>query len=391
MKPRTLSATSLEVYRGCALRFLAENVDRRPRDPLAGPALFGVALHAAFDKYIERTHDEDGVILPEISGAPYGNVPELLSDIWEGAARYYLPYQDEYIAEGHELVKRWAFSRQNPAKVLSRELKETFEIEVPGMNGETQTVTYICDRIDQDPETGMVDIVDYKSQWERTDGDKMRSLFQPALYALAMKRKYGVDKVYVTFDMLRYEPVTVMFTDTQMTDFEDYLGSVARKIWDDDNPRETVNKDCRYCVRKNICKSFKQATELRWVPTMTVSEVAALRETAKDAMKGLEFTLKQADEFLLEEMRLQDSPVVVTDDHVVYGKQSKSTMYDAGVVHRVLGDDAIPFMKVQKTALDKELRRKAGRFTPAQRMEIEELSITTFGNTTVDVKAEEAS
>lgn len=386
MKPRTVSATSLETYLGCPKRFAADLAGRVYTAP-SGPSSFGTALHAALDKYIEKLYD------PE-TGLPYDesrtHQPELLANCWTAAAGYYLGWGNPYQAEGDTILEHWLATRSLPWRVLSRESKEHFDVEIPGFGGLTQSVTWICDRIDEN-EDGSITIIDYKSQWEDTTPDKMRDLVQPALYALAIRKKFGVDRVAVEFDMMRYQTVTIIFTGHQMDKFEEFLGTTIARVWNDTDPRETLNKGCKWCVRAGVCKQLARATEVGVIQTMSLEEVADLRERTKNAAKALESILMQTDGMLLEHLRDQPYPTSAFGDLTVTASVTRRTHYSAEAVMGVLGDDAIPFLTVTKGPLDKELKRKGSRFTPAQAAEIWDLGVTTVGEPTIGVARQKVS
>lgn len=375
MKPRTISATSVESYVGCPKRFLAEL--KRVYTTPGGPSAFGTAIHATLDKYIENTFDAEG--RPRVTEHDL----DLLLTIWEAASAVYLGWGNDYEDEGREMLINWAATRRLPQKVVSREIKNYFDLEVPDTGGGIQKVTYICDRVDEID--GVLEVIDYKTQWENLDPSKMRRLIQPPLYALAMRKQYGVEQVAVTFDLTRYSPVTVIYNSREMDRFERYLGEVTKRMWEEENPKEQVNKGCKYCVRKGICGSLARAAEHSMPTTLDVVELAALKQTAKDAGKAFENLIAEIDEVLLHTMRVEDTDLIDTGDHTVKANIKTYTDYSPEVVHRVLGDDALSYMKVQKGALDKALKDKTGRFSPAQAAEIWDLANKSYGNPTIEV------
>lgn len=376
MKPRSLSATAIQRYEQCPKGFIADLVSRVKVD--SQPGLFGTALHATLDKYIEKLN-----IVPDV---PAVHNPELLFMLWEAACVVYLGYGSDYQAEGRELLANWVTTRDLPHEVVSREMKRSFMV-VPtdAAPGEEQKINYIIDRLDRHAD-GTIEVVDYKSQWEILSHEQMRHLIQPALYAVAVFREYDDDSVVVTFDFLRGRPVSVIYTRDQAAEIETYLSTITRTIWDDDNPVEKLNKGCRYCTRKGVCSTLIKAIEAGWSPAAPVDELVARRDDLNNAVKGLEALVKEIDESILEHLRQLDTPEFDTDTHVVRATRKNYTTYDTEVVLRVLGDDAIPYLSVAKTELDKELKRKKGRFDPEQAQAIWDMAITTQGRPTIKIE-----
>ena len=61
VRPRTLSASSIDSYKGCPARFAAEMSKIRNE---SAPGLYGTALHATLDDYIDTLYGPDGFHRP---------------------------------------------------------------------------------------------------------------------------------------------------------------------------------------------------------------------------------------------------------------------------------------------------------------------------------------
>ena len=61
--------------------------------------------------------------------------------------------------------------------------------------------------------------------------------------------------------------------------------------------------------------------------------------------------------------------------------------YDPEVVLRVLGDDALAYLQVGKTALDHELfRKRNNRWTPEQRSAVLDMAQETYGEPSLKIE-----
>lgn len=372
MKVKSLSASSIKSYLGCPKRFLAEQV-RVGADSV--PGRFGTAIHLTLDRYFaitEEAREHDGV---------------LLAEMWTSVCNAFLGLDaGDYLDTGHEFLARYVATRPYPAKVLSREVKESFEITTE--SGEAVRINYICDRVDEDA-SGMVEVIDYKTQWARVTPEEMRKLVQPGLYAVAMRRKYGVSQVRVTYEMLRQDPINVstVYNDADMDRIERLLADVAQRILDDLDPAEKLNPECVYCIRKGVCDTLRKATELGWTPTLPIEKLVERRAEIKSAVKAQEQMLTEIDEVIIGHLRAENVSHDDIGEYTVSVSVSKRGSYDPIGVFTVLGEAAIPYMKVQKTALDKVLKRKRDNpFTEEERVAIEAFLSTEFGEPTVKVE-----
>src|SRR5688572_25349821 len=102
MRPRSISATSLDSYEGCPKRFAAEIAIGRINTDSA-PGKFGTALHAALDKYIEKLY---------ATGVPAEHDKDLLMDLWTAASNHYLGFGTDYYTEGQEMLENWVATRE---------------------------------------------------------------------------------------------------------------------------------------------------------------------------------------------------------------------------------------------------------------------------------------
>jgi hypothetical protein len=371
MKVKSLSASSIKSYLGCGKRFLAEQV-RVGVD--SAPGQFGTAIHYTLEHYFRLL---DG-------GTEHK--PEMLAEMWTSTCNAFLGLDaEEYMETGHEMLARYCETMPVPHKILSREVKESFELLTE--SGESVKINYICDRVDEGPD-GIVEVIDYKTQWARVTPDAMRGLVQPGLYAVAMRRKYGVDQVRVTYEMLRQDPINVstLYSSEDMDRIERMLADVAQRILDDDDPKEKLNSECVYCIRKGVCETLRKATELGWTPTLPITSLVARRDDIKNALKAQEQLLAEIDEVIIAHLKAENVNTDDIGDFTVSVSVSKRGAYDATGVFTVLGESAIPYMKVQKTALDKVLKRKRDNpFTAEEREAVEGFLTINYGEPQVHV------
>lgn len=361
---KTLSASRLKSYEGCPKRTLAE-MSVRLSSP---PGDFGTAVHATLEWFHKLL--EDGAVTYDLAA---------VLKIWETVCAKHLGWASPYEETGIELLTRYMEEHPEPPEVVSQEIKESFPLVTE--DGTEIGVTYIIDRVDRDSEYGYR-IIDYKTQYGRVNPESMWGMVQPLLYACALRRKYGVTKVPVTYIMLRQVPqdITIVITEREMDKFERYLLVKAQEILDDDEPREKLNAECGFCIRKGVCTTWSKAVEAGWTPTMELPVLASKHAEAKAAEKAAGTLAKEIEAAIMTHMRTGHIYTAEAGDYDIKVTLPRTGAYNPEGVFRVLGESALPFMKVGKTVLDKEVKRKrGGMFTEEEKAALMAALVITEG------------
>lgn len=281
----------------CLARFEAEHVRKTP-SPSGKPANTGSAVHAALENFVEFAFLED-------NAAPDWN---FLDDLYKiayvevfGSANY---DTDEY-RDGREML--WGWHKRTSFEgfeILSVETKESFQLPTP-----TGTVpfNYIWDRSDK-LEEGVYRVVDYKTTWGFLNEEMLRRKIQARCYGLAAQIKWpDAKKIWVQFDLLRRDPIGVVFSRQDNIETWSFLKRAAKRIWNAPKPApETLNSDCRYCVRKLICGTLNKHVGQGGVLGLS-PEIAADRLLQIDGqIKALESIKEECDRILVSEAERRD-------------------------------------------------------------------------------------
>lgn len=263
MIPRTLSASSLSVAEKCMARWKTEYLNR-VRGPGGSAADLGTTCHSALEQYVKLCY---------LADEPMPNEWAIL----EAAYRNAFPkdfgndLSVPEFADGLSMLSDW-FKRTkfDDREVLSTERKETFQIKTSG--GDIP-FNFIMDRLDKVGEDEY-EVIDYKSQRFPVSHEELKGRLQARVYAMATQMKFpSAKKIWVTFDLLRHEPVTVAFSIEENRDTLRYLRRLAQDIVDTDESevRETINAECRFCVRKATCRTLQ--SNIRGGGTYSLEEI----------------------------------------------------------------------------------------------------------------------
>jgi ATP-dependent exoDNAse (exonuclease V) beta subunit len=234
---RRLSASAVDNYERCGLRFKLERDWRLPAKPAAAMQ-YGAAIHRVLKTYF------DSIRL----GRP--RTTDELIDLFRqdlAAAKIQEAYQHElYERQGIAQLRDFlAFASSIPASdVLHTE--ESFEIRV----GDTSVVGRI-DRIDRHSD-GTVAIIDYKTGKARDQEDADDSL-QLSLYAIAARQKWGYKVSELVFHNLEENvPVITSRTESELQAAEERVNKAAAGIATNIFEAHT-GIHCNFCAYRSLC------------------------------------------------------------------------------------------------------------------------------------------
>lgn len=307
MKPKSLSATAAHVYECCPARYKAEQLEYVPR--LSGTSgNLGRVCHSTLEQQVK-------LVLAAGEELP-GTLEKLLS-LYE--SHYYNEFSDQSsYFDGEGLLRSW-HKRQDftERRVISVEEKSSFELPTPDTptTGKKLKFNFIMDRLDERTGTGEVEVVDYKTGALPMTPDKLRTTLQARAYALAAQFAYpDARRIWVTFDLLRFDPVSVAFKKEENRATYHYLREMVARIWDDDGTTERLNPECRFCVRANVCSALRRHINGGGILALSdPKEAADQRAELSYASAAIKKQLEELDEFLMEHCEQNDTFEIKTD------------------------------------------------------------------------------
>src|SRR5579862_1594190 len=234
---RRLSASAVDNYERCGLRFKLERDWRLPTKPAAAMQ-YGAAIHRVLKTYFDairlgrpRTSDElIDLFRQDLAAA---KIPE---------AYQHELYERQGLAQLRDFL---AFASSIPASdVLHTE--ESFEIRV----GDVWVAGRI-DRIDRRSD-GTVAIIDYKTGKAKDQEDADESL-QLSLYAIAAQQKWGYKVGALVFHNLEENvPVITSRTESELQVAEERVKKAAAGIANNIFDAHT-GIHCNFCAYRSLC------------------------------------------------------------------------------------------------------------------------------------------
>lgn len=325
LKLTSLSASSAQVYEECPARWAVEIRDRMPQQGNSAAHL-GTACHEAFDDFVKqgwhlRPMGEQEQAIVQLYDHHYHN-------LFSNTARY---------AEGKEMVLRWVRRQDWTGRtVISAEEKKSFPLKT---NAGDIEFRYIMDRKDR-LDNGEIEVIDYKSLIKPLSPDQLRHRIQTRAYALAAQREHPeAERIWVTFDMLRYEPVGVVFTKEENRATWVYLHNLANRILADQTAEEKLGPGCKWCVRSHVCKTLRKHIDLGGIMGIgTLEEAAGLLlevQSQREGLDSLERKLtEQVDAFMEADQMVEWEGEELTVKYKASGRRH----IDAERLRQVVGD-----------------------------------------------------
>src|SRR5690242_4945652 len=314
-------------------RYEAENITRAARFENDAASL-GTACHGALEMYVKY-------IKFEHPGTP-GD--------WSLLEMFYLKsfgdvfgsfeHSDPRFKDGYAMLKTW-FARTDltDVNVISCEKKTFFNVKTS--IGDIP-FNYIWDRFDQTGEHEYT-VVDYKSSVWNVSPEELRNKIQARVYGLAAQIQHpDAARIWVKFDMLRHDVVGTVFTREDNKATWKFIKNITERIIATTNPKETLNDECRFCVKRITCKAVASNLNVGGLTSldyMDDEEIADLRSEVEYQMKALKQNLSSIDSHVLSRAQHAQALEVkgVQADALVKVRKSRSV--DADRVRKIVGEE----------------------------------------------------
>lgn len=378
MIPRSFSASALNVAQGCLSRYKAESLERG-EDFGNDAAQLGTSVHGgleAFVKVLMGTGEiptlDDLLMFFRVSYMETFNTSDIDT-----------PWYDE----GVEMNKAW-YKREDYllGTILSAEVKTSYPVKTSiGLI----PFNYIWDRFDQYGEHEYA-VIDYKTNRWALSAEELRKKIQARMYGVMAQIKYpDAERIHVKFDMLRHGgTVGVVFSkEENITTWRWFKSEVERIIAAPDNPPETLNNECNWCIKQATCNALQSNISAGGVMSLDRAERIDLRARVEYQAKGLKSLQTQLDALIEADAKAQDVFEMETDDTKVKFTVSSRRDVNADLVQEVVGDNifsryggkAITMGKFDELLKDPSL-------TPEQIEKLKKLVYKNFGEPKVKVE-----
>jgi RecB family exonuclease len=376
MRPSSLSASSVDTFLKCEARFMEENINFA-REPSGAAADLGTVGHAALEEAVDLFVRKEGLT----------HVPT------DALLNLFVAYAIEagltgvQLIDGKELLSEWAERTDfTDREVLMLENKERFPLSVPQVPDLTFPVTYIFDRLDR--ANGDITVVDYKFVGRPISSDDMRARVQPRIYALAAQLLYkDAPGIWVCYDLMRYKPVEIWFSKEENRQTYVWLRKVAERIYESAGFKETINPDCRYCVRRAACKAL--TAHVNAGGSMSIMALGDAIDTLgkhKSAIAALNASARGLEEYILAELQRDSATEAAGEEWMALaGMSGGRREVDSERASHILGPDIMTrYGKLTIGDVDKLL--KGSQLNEIQKRDLRGLIRKGTGKVSIEVK-----
>ena len=364
MIPKTISASSLQTADSCLARYKAENLDFTPTAADKVAANIGTAVHGALEMYVEavymkKDYEPDFDLLLTFYRMSYLKTFDTVET------------KTPEFKDGEAMLKTW-FNRTDLSGVTVMSVEKKTRMPVPSSIGPVP-LTYIWDRCDFFEENGrrIIRVVDYKTIRANLSPDDLRQMLQPRIYDLAARAQFkdeNIDEFQIVLDLLRHEPVGVIFSREDATEMWAGIKARLERIiaTSDTNPPETLNKDCPYCVRKLQCKTLQKNIAGGGVFSLTtIEEITKKRYELASQQAGIEAAVKELDQLLIAHAQHEQVLYFADDTYKVSIYARKTRTLDSVEAAKILGPELMGTIgKVRLGDVDELI--KSGTLTDEQ-------------------------
>ncbi len=233
-----LSASDIETYRLCPLKYKFARVFRIPQEPTINQR-FGIVVH----QVLERFHAGGGGSL------------EALMDLFEASWRRAgfghsnddLQFRDKAVAA---LRRYWELDREREGEPVWFERSFSFKLGPHLLRGRV-------DRVDRLPD-GRYELIDYKTGKAKSASELGRDM-QLSLYQMAARKSWQVDTAAQSYYyVLANEKVPVAHSDEELERVRETVGEIADGILAQEFEPRPSRELCSFCDYRIICPAAEK-------------------------------------------------------------------------------------------------------------------------------------
>jgi DNA helicase II / ATP-dependent DNA helicase PcrA len=233
-----LSASDLDTYRVCPLKYKFARVFRIPQEPTIHQR-FGIVLH----QVLERFH--------AAGGGPLSRLKELFEISWRRSGFGDSDDERQFRERAVEALARyWRLDRESDAEPVWFERSFAFKLGPHLLRGRV-------DRVDRHPD-GSYELIDYKTGKAKT-AEELREDVQLSLYQMGARESWRLEtSAQSYFYVLTGEKVPVEHSDEELERVKETVAEIAGGILKQRFEPTPSPDICRFCDYRIICPAAEK-------------------------------------------------------------------------------------------------------------------------------------
>jgi DNA helicase-2/ATP-dependent DNA helicase PcrA len=233
-----LSASDIDTYRLCPLKYKFARVFRIPQEPTIHQR-FGIVLH----QVLERFHTSGGGTLEELH--------ELFDASWRRSGFGDSDDEQQFRARAVEALDRyWQDNRESEAEPVWFERSFAFRLGPHLLRGRV-------DRVDRRPD-GSYELIDYKTGKAKTESD-LREDVQLSLYQMGARESWRLETSAQSYlYVLTGDKVPVEHSEEELDRVRTTVSEIADGILRQDFEPTPSYEICSFCDYRIICPAAEK-------------------------------------------------------------------------------------------------------------------------------------
>jgi DNA helicase II / ATP-dependent DNA helicase PcrA len=233
-----LSASDIDTYRICPLKYKFARVFRIPQEPTIHQR-FGIVLH----QVLERFHSQ--------GGGPLAALMELFDASWRRSGFGDSDDEQQFRERAVEALERyWREDRESEAQPVWFERSFAFRLGPHLLRGRV-------DRVDRRPD-GTYELIDYKTGKAKS-AEELHEDVQLSLYQMGARESWRLETSAQSYlYVLTGEKVPVAHSDEELERVKSTVAGIARGILKQDFEPKPSPDVCRLCDYRIICPAAEK-------------------------------------------------------------------------------------------------------------------------------------
>lgn len=252
------SYSRLETFEQCRLKFKYRYIDLIiPEIPKSIEAHLGTIVHETLEWFYKKVMEK---IIPSLD-----DVIIFYSEKW---VEEYVPEmiivnkfmkEKDYFDKGVRFLIDYYFKHQ-PFQENTIATEKKVEINL----GEEKKLVGFIDRLVHNVEKNEIEIHDYKTASSLPPKEKMEKNRQLALYSIAIKEEFGIDKnICLIWHYLAHnEKICIRKTNNDLENLKKEVITLINEIEATKNFPPTKSRLCDWCEYKNTCEAWNPQKKL---------------------------------------------------------------------------------------------------------------------------------
>lgn len=273
------SYSALDTYKTCPLKYKYQEIDKI-KTPKKIEAVFGTLVHSSLKYMFERNPLYP--TLDEVIDNFTRSFNEKSAGIEWSRPEKKEAEEKMYYEEGVKILKNF-YKKNQPWNFNALELESRFSLEITDeKTGEVHTLAGIMDRLDKDEESGIYEIIDYKTGKKMPSEESLTENLQLSVYYMALLKKWpSVDPQKIKTSLYFLKHNEKISTVPKNENIERMRATILKAIEEIEENKKTGDFPpqpgplCDWCGFRKLCPMWSHEYKKELSPAPNEEELAS--------------------------------------------------------------------------------------------------------------------